>query len=459
MIEPATSPSPIITILFLAMEFPPVNTAGVFRSLKFTKYLPLYDVRPVVLTLEASQAVEIFGDTSDPALLRELPVDVKVVRVACGEAKASRLGALGRFLSIYFQIEDRIGSAWRKQLMERMPALVAEYRPQALYVSLPPFSAGRLAMTISRRYQLPLIVDMRDGWSHWRVGPYGSWLHFYLTARRERALFRAATVIVTVTRQLARMFATVHAGVPANRIQVITNGYDFDLDLPDRIDVPKRDESSRIVIGYTGSFYYEPDKRAAHFTPWWRKRFHRKLQYSAVKEDWLYRSPHFFMRALALLFDRRPDLRSRVVFEVIGSNAPWLTEMAESFGIAANCLFHGRGTQADVLQFQSKCDAFLCTSVKVPDGQDYAIASKTFDYLRYAKPILGFVTEGAQRDFLHESGMSLLCDPDNVDASIRVLEALADGGFSLNPNLEFLSAFHRKALAAQLADTIKNVAA
>jgi hypothetical protein len=457
--EPAEPTPHNLPILFIAMEYPPLNTAGVFRSLKFTKYLPAYGVTPIVLTLEASEAVAIFGGASDPALLEDIPDSVEIVRIKCDHDITRPSGRLRRFLKIYFQIEDRIGAAWRQSLMQRLPALIEEHKPRALYVSLPPFSAGRLALAIARRYRLPIIVDMRDGWSQWSVGPFTSWIHYYLTLRREAALLKAAAAIVTVTRQLAAMFVHAHPWIIDSQIEVITNGYDFELSLPRAIEIPKREQSSRVVIGYVGAFYYEPDKQRAHLTRWWKKRLHRKLQYSAVKEDWLYRSPYFFMRALALLFARRPELRSAVEFEVVGSNATWLTEMAETLGVRQNCKFSERRSYAEVLQFQARCDAFLCTSVKVPGGQDYAIASKTFDYLRYAKPILGFVTEGAQREFLAQTGVSLFCDPDDLQESSRVLERFVCGGFSLTPNIEFLSRFHRRVLASQLAVTIKRVAA
>jgi hypothetical protein len=459
VIESFIASDPALTVLFLAVEYPPLNTAGVFRSLKFTKYLPSYGVKPIVITLDSSAASTIFGCGSDPALLDDIPEQVEIIRVECGDIGIQSTGRIRRFLRIYFQIEDAIGRAWREPLMQRVSALIEKHRPQVLYVSLPPFSAGRLAMAIAKRHRLPLIVDMRDGWSQWRVGPFASWLHYYLTVRRERALLNAAAALITVTRQLAAMFAHTHPRIPVQHIQVIPNGYDFELCLPQKIEIARRDAASRVVIGYVGSFHYEPDKRQAHFTPWWRKRLHRKLQYSANKEDWLYRSPHFFMRALARLFERRPELQAVVAFEVMGSNASWLTEMAEALGVGRNCTFHDRASYAEVLQFQARCDAFLCTSVKVSKGEDYAIASKTFDYLRYAKPILGFVTRGAQSEFLAESGVSLLCNPDEVDESSYALERLVQGDFVLTPNIEFLARFHRRVLTSELADTIKRVAA
>jgi len=447
-----------LPILFIAMEFPPVNTTGVFRSLTFAKYLPDYGVKPIVLTLDTSDGSEIFGAEVDTELGSDLPPNIEVIRISCAARQSRQTSRLRKFIRIYFSLEDDIARRWRSEIWRRAPALIMRYRPRAVYVSLPPFSAGRLAVELAQRFRLPLIVDMRDGWSSWRVGPFGSWLHYRLVVRRERAIFKAAASVVTVTRQLAAVLGRVHENIPFSRIQVVTNGYDNELKLPAKIDVPLRAAESSIIIGYVGSFYYEPEQRRAQFTPWWKKRFHRKLQYSAIREDWLYRSPFFFLRALAQLFERRPEFRRRVKFEVMGTNSPWLGEMAAEFGLQDNCAFHARCSHANVIQFQKRCNAFLCTSVKVPDGEDYAIASKTFEYLREAKPILGFVTRGAQRDFLIESGLALISDPDDTEGGSRVLEQLVIGDFRLTPNATFLARFHRRELAGELAAIVKRVA-
>jgi hypothetical protein len=447
-----------LPVLFIAMEYPPVNTTGVFRSLKFTKYLSEYGVIPIVLTLEASDASEIFSAKVDSALSSDVPENLNIIRIPCASRPARRMPRLRNFIRIYFSLEDDIARRWRREIWRRIPDLIEQYQPEVVYVSLPPFSAGRLAVAIAHRFRLPLIVDMRDGWSSWRVGPFGSWLHYRMVVRRERAIFEAATTVVTVTSQLATVFAHTHENIPKSKIQVITNGFDNELQLPAVIDVPLRASDSTIVIGYVGSFYYEPEQHRAHFTPWWRKRFHRKLQYSAVKEDWLYRSPFFFFRALNRLFERKPEFRDRVKFEAIGANAPWLTAMAAEFDLEGNCAFHPRSSYARVVQFQERCDSFLCTSVKVPDGEDYAIASKTFDYLRYGKPIVGFVTGGAQREFLMESGLGLITDPDDTEAGSRVLEQLVEGDFRLTPNATFLARFHRRELAGELAAIVKKAA-
>lgn len=444
----------LINVLFIAMEFPPINTAGVFRSLKFAKYLQRFGVNPIVVTLDATDAAAAFGAPLDPSLLDDLPSSIEVLRARCRPADAKYSTRLRRFATIYFRIEDSLADRWTRDLERLLPEAIARHRPEAVYVSMPPFSAGRLAARIAKRHGLPLIIDMRDGWSQWSLGPFASWLHYRLVLARERRIFEQAFRIVTVTPQLARIFSRAHPAISRKKFEVVTNGYDFELNLPDRVQARRRAHETPFVIGYVGNFYYTPEARAAHFMPWWKKRLHRKLQYSPVKEDWLYRSPYFFFRALVNLFQRREDLRNRVRFRVMGTNAPWLDAMAAQFGLSEICEFTGRRSHADVLRFQEDVDALLCTAVKVPGGEDYAIASKTFDYVRAAKPILGFVPVGAQRDFIASSGLGFVVDPDDVNRGAALLEEVCDRGLDLHPNREHLSKYHRERTARDLARII-----
>jgi hypothetical protein len=73
------------------------------------------------------------------------------------------------------------------------------------------------------------------------------------------------------------------------------------------------------------------------------------------------------------------------------------------------------------------------------------------------KPILGFVTEGAMKDFLEKCGLGLIFDPDHPYESSILLEKVVEGSFTLKPNAEYLNQFHRRYLTEKLAGIIKNV--
>jgi len=63
---------PMKKVLMIAYHYPPPGS-GVFRTLKFTKYLLQFDFKPYVLTVKNPMYI-----TRDSALLREIPPEVNV---------------------------------------------------------------------------------------------------------------------------------------------------------------------------------------------------------------------------------------------------------------------------------------------------------------------------------------------------------------------------------------------
>ena len=71
--------------------------------------------------------------------------------------------------------------------------------------------------------------------------------------------------------------------------------------------------------------------------------------------------------------------------------AEWIDAQVTQFGLTELVEFVGHLEHPSVIRFQRECDALLVTSSKVIGGQDYSIAGKTFEYLSFRKPLLGFV--------------------------------------------------------------------
>lgn len=445
-----------MNLLMLAFEFPPLGGVGVQRSLKFAKYLPEHGVRPVVVTPDKESIEAVIGPAREAALLEELTVATRVERVPCPPVRRAGRSRSVDWLQQFLSLGEDLGRAWRGPLLAAWPELVRRERPDAIYVSVPPFSMAPLAVELAQRSGLPLILDFRDNWSQWCCSPQPSWLHYRLTLRRERACLAASTAVVGVTRQLVEDLQRAHPGVPAEKFHVVANGFDASLQEPP-VARPARSEQP-FVIGYVGSFYYTPETRAALLNPWWQRSPHRWLQYAPRREDWLYRSPFFFFRALRRLLAARPELRPRVKVRFAGDTPPWLRAQVAEFGLTDVVEHLGRMSHRACLEFQASCDALLATSAKVLGGRDYCIAGKTFEYVASQAPIIAFVTEGEQRDFLASSGLALLCDADEPEAGARSLADLIEGRFSPAPNLPFLQRFHRRETARQMAELVRQVA-
>ncbi|MEI2750066.1 MAG: hypothetical protein V9E88_15060 [Ferruginibacter sp.] len=133
-----------------------------------------------------------------------------------------------------------------------------------------------------------------------------------------------------------------------------------------------------------------------------------------------------------------------------------MKDQIKEFGLEQYCFHHGYMDHSAVITFQESCDALLLTSAKVLGGEDYSIAGKTFEYFTIGKPIVGFVCDGAQKDILEESGMSLICNPDETETKCQRNVCIIQRRKSCCiPDADKLKKYHRKNTAEQLAFEIK----
>jgi Glycosyltransferase Family 4 len=441
----------MINILFIAFEFPPLSRGGVHRSLAFVKYLPHAGINPIVITLDKESYPDVFDTYGyDELLGKEIRESADMIHVKAG--KISTPSRLQKFLSIYFTIHGNETKYWKNGFYEAVEAAVKKFSPRAIFATVPPFSILPLATEVARKYKLPLILDFRDAWSQWRTVPYGTIFHYWKTLQKERKYLREANAIITTSEQTLNDFKKLHRGVPAGKLYYVPNGFNGSLKPWQPIVTNK----SEFIIGYVGSFYYSPEARQQMLQPWWRKRGHRILQYIPHKQDWLYRSPYFFFKAIQQLNISDPSLGNKIKIRLAGKIHGWLRDMISSFGLEKQVDLMGVISHKESLLFQENCDALLTTSAKQIGGRDYSIAGKTFEYLQMQKPIIAFVSDGAQKDLLKKAGTALICNPDNTEESVKLLSGLFSGSINLLPDNAFLNGLSRQTLTDGLAKIISS---
>jgi glycosyltransferase involved in cell wall biosynthesis len=440
----------LTNILFIAFEFPPLSRGGVHRPLAFVKYLPVFGVRPIVITLDKNSFPHVYDSYGyDETLGKEILENTRLIPVQSD--KPPRSSRLGQFMSIYFTIHGNETKYWKKGFREAVDSAVKNYNPEIIFATVPPFSVLPLVGEAAKKHKLPLILDFRDAWSQWRTIPYGTIVHYWKTLAMEKKWLSGADAIIATSEQTLNDFKKLHSEIPASNWHYIPNGFDGCLKNWQAIDTGK----PVFTIGYVGSFYYSPEARKQMLQPWWKKKGHRMLQFIPYKQDWLYRSPYFFFKALQQLNKSNPNLARRIRVRFAGKVQDWLKDMIDSFELGEQVELMGEISHTQSLSFQSECDALLITSAKQIGGKDYSIAGKTFEYLQMQKPIIAFVCEGAQKEVLKKAGTALICNPDNTDQSVENITDLLEGRISLTPDPEFLKGLSREKLTEQLANVIK----
>jgi Glycosyltransferase Family 4 len=443
-----------MNVLFIAFEFPPILTTGSIRPFKFAKYLKKYGITPIILCCDVNGAKRAFPNVKeDNNFLNELPQGTTIIRIPLKDISYLQNNLFHKIIYHYFTFEDGLGRNWKENVFNILPKVLKEYDPQLIYCTAPPFSIASLAKGISKKTQLPLVLDMRDHWLLWGTSAYISRIHYYFTWLKEKNAFKQASKIISVTKEVIDDFKQAHPEIAASKFHVIPNGFeDGEIDFTPIPLIPEQ----KIKIGYMGEFYYDPKAHDTIFKPWYKKKIHRMLQYYPRIEDYKYRSPYYFFKAIRALIDKYPQYKDRIEFHYIGNKYQWLTDMIKEFNLQANCVLYGKVNYSESIKIAKQNFNFsLSTSVKITNGKDYALASKTFDYLVLGKPILGFVTEGSQKTFLENCGIAYIFDPDQEEQNAEKLDQLFGSRSILNYNKEYINSFTREKNAQKLVEIFK----
>ena len=406
------------------LEFPPVNTTGNYRSAGFARSLSKSGVDVLVFTVSEQSGVRIFGKKLDRSLMKGLE-KVKIFRCKVNFFHKIWQTKIGNAVRIWWSSTDKIDRRWyRGDAKKEILSIIKSEKPDALYFSLPPFSVARMALNIHKFTKVPMIIDMRDAWSLWGTSPHTTFFHYFKKKRTENKLFSKASVILTVTPELANDFKQQHPNVSSSKFEVIYNGFD-DFGIH---DIPLINDK-KFLIGYVGNFYYSPSGEQNLNCVWYKRGLKNMLNYVPRNEQWIYRSPHFFLKALALMLNDNPSLRKVVRFEYIGAAPSWLKDMVEDNGLTEIFVNHGFKDKKEMLKIQNTWNAILATSEKVVDGEHFCLPSKIFDVVNSKKRILAFVTSGSQEKFLKEYPQSVFLNPDNIEGSSKLLKKVINEGY------------------------------
>lgn len=413
-------------VLFLAYYFPPLAGGGVFRALRFVRYLPQYGWQPVVLTSEGADY-----HARDVELLRRVPPQVEIHRGRVYDLRPVyewlyklRLNPAAHWLRRRegrFMLPDRQVGWWSAASRKGLE-LIDRERVSAIFSTAPPYTAHLVAYRLKQRTGLPWVADFRDEWADYafirQPGPLRR-----LQVGLERRVLGAADRVVSTTPWIT---ATLREKLPEAyaKFDTIYGGYDPD-DL--RLAVTE-DRSRRFRIVHAGTFYGQ-------------------------------RTPEPFLRALAGLLQGAELSASDVAVEFIGSSPP--RDLLRTLRL--HDVVHNHGQVAHRVALRTLQEATVLLLVQSPEGPR-CIPGKTYEYLALGKPLLALVPRpSAVEDLLHNlPGVYLadFTDAREVAAALRRVHRIWQRGH-LQPDYHRpeVHRFSYGTLTAQLAKVLVSACA
>lgn len=445
-------------VLMAAYYFPPLSGSGVFRSIKFAKYLPLYGWQPTVISTDRPPNGWNFADESQVA---EIPQGMEVVRVPDGistgretSLNSARVQAILEFLRgvLRFSPEaDRIFSkvcqthagimqmltfpcaalSWAYDVVQYIEKNIDLKRYDAIYTTSGPSSAHLIGFYLKQKYGIPWVADYRDPWT---FNPYGAAYDPNKAGQRllfelESVLLRGADCNLTVEDSLIAVYEK-QFGLGREKIVSITNGYDEEDFAALR---HSQNRTDKFTINYSGLLYTRQ------------------------------RSVDPVLRAIRQLrIEKKIDL-SKLRFRIVGTSEPGNIEAAERYGLAQIMDHTGYLSHSQALQANVDADLLLLLVGDEPRFKP-VYTGKFFEYLRSGRPILALAPkDGVVDRVLRESGHGeayLSTQTSKIKAAIlREYKKWENGERSELLHSPVIERFERRELTRHLAEVLESTVA
>jgi len=385
-------------VLMITYQFPPLSGSGVFRSLKFAKYLPQFGWNPIVFAADRPRADWRYVDQS---LLDEIPDNVDVIRITdpVGSLQETSLMEKKEFLLPFLHeilkcdpeaealfssfLQSPTGTMemlvfpctallWAYQVLQYIEQNLDIRNIQAVYTSSDPYSAPLVGYYLKRKYGLPWLADYRDPWTGDPTWGFDlNRPHNKLLYHLEAILLEQADRNITVSQEAVEDYVRRFDLVQANIIS-ITNGYD---------------EADYVNLKI-------PTKRLSHFM----------INHSGLLH--VGRSIDAVLEALQQLGDEGSIDLDCVRFRIVGESRQYEPKaVARKFGLESIIIETGYISHKEALQANLESNLLLLLVGGEDEKYKMAYTGKIFDYLRSGRPILALgPKDGAVDRVLRETG-------------------------------------------------------
>lgn len=442
-------------VLMAAYYFPPLSGSGVFRSIKFAKYLPLFGWEPTVISTDHPPEGWKFSDDSQ---VKDIPEGMEVVRIPDGIStrrettlSSGRVQAILGFLRSVLRFSPEADRTFSRLLQSREGIMklltfpcgalswaydVTQYiekhvdmdQFEVIYTTSGPASAHLIGFYLKHKYGIPWVADYRDPWT---FNPYGAEYNPDDVGQRflfelESVLLRCADCNLTIEDSLVGSYQR-YFGITKEKVVSITNGYDE----ADFTTLRPHGRMDKFTINYSGLLYTQQ------------------------------RSIDPVLRAIQQLRNEKKIDLSKLRFRIVGASETRNIETAGQYGLTqvidqTGYLSHAQALQANV-------DANLLLLLVGDDPKFKPVyTGKLFEYLRSGRPILALAPrDGAVDRVLRESGHGEAC----LSTQIPRIKAMIlreyrkwEHGEGLEPLYSpVIERFERKALTQGLAEVLEKV--
>lgn len=439
-------------VLFIAYHFPPIGGSGVQRSLKYVKYLPMYEYKPLVCTVKNGH-----NFAYDYTLLDEIPNEAKVYRSNSGETLLLReiiektsavlrklkrskknnednesntdIKKIGvsqdtikdkifRYLEYNYFIPDTKIRWYKHAINDIKKRILVENDIDIIYSTSSPYTDHLIALEIKKYTNKPWIADFRDPWvGNVFIANNYSKKRLKMEAQMERAVIENADKIIMVTDTITENYKKSYPEY-ADKFITITNGFDSS----DKVDIAVDNE--KFIINYSG----------------------------ILTEG---QSPDTLIRALEKLCCEDEKFRKNLKVNFTGLVIPQYEFMIRNSKINENIIINSYMTHEEVGKQMSKAAINFVILADRSESRG-VFTGKIFDYILAERPVLGIMpSNGVASNLINNRELGLSIDHGEVDKVYEFIKLIYNKWLSNEEvriaSIERCQDFDRRYLTKQLS--------
>ncbi|BDU25515.1 glycosyltransferase family 4 protein [Flavobacterium sp. GSB-24] len=359
-------------LLIITYYFPPAGGPGVQRWLKFVKYLPEFDVQPIVyvpenptypivdegLVSEISDKVIVLKNKIwEPYQLASVFSKNKTKKISSGifPQKKKQTFLDKTFLWVrgnLFIPDARV--FWVKPSVSYLEKYIQENNIDTIVTSGPPHSLHLIGLELQQKLKVKWFADFRDPWTTigyhkaLRLSSYAEKKHKSL---EHKVLNSADEIIVT-----SKTTKTEFEAITNKPITVITNGYDVET-------VEKQNLDSKFSLAHIGSFLSD-------------------------------RNPPFLWEVLVELLKEVPEFKSHLEIKLIGAVSQEVLDAIKDRQLNDYLNLLGYVSHQEAVAHQRKSQVLLLIEINSEDTKSI-IPGKLFEYMVSNRPIIAIGPQGS----------------------------------------------------------------
>ena len=425
-------------VLIITYYWPPSGGAGVQRWLKFSKYLPEFDIEPIVLTVDPQHASYLQIDKS---LEKDISPELKIVKTKSFEPlnilsglfgkknvpyggftnvnKKSAFQTILRFIRGNFFIPDaRVG--WNKYAYKKAKEIISEYNIDTVITTSPPHSTQLIGLKLKKHLNINWIADFRDPWID--IYYYKDLLHTNLAKRldrkKEKKVIKDADVVISNCESNRAILKSKIVDQKENKFYVITNGFDEE-------DFEFENQNSKeFIITYSGT----------------------------ISENY---KPDIFFKVLSEVKAKFPEIEFRL--RMVGSVSQEIEILIEKYNILE--IYESIGYVDHFKLIEYLISSTILFYIFPKTVNDRGIAGKLFEYLAARKTIIGIgPKDGDSAKIINECTAGRMFERDNdedlYNYLIELIEVWKVKGHLWVENLEHMK-YSRQELSKKVSKLIE----